>query len=152
MTETEAEDLLKDRINPDGSYLVRNSHEGLFLSLKYFDVHIEKQFKYQHQKIESDGEHFWFDPSSTSDKGLGHSFTQMKTDDLNNLIQACSGNKQNIFATNLTCISLIPNPHSDETFEFHSGHFYLGRVPMKEIKLEEKVGAGQFGDVYSTMA
>ena len=57
-------------------------------------------------------------------------------------------NKAEGVVTKLTNICLIPNPHSDEGFEFSMQDYDSLKVPYTEIELGKELGSGQFGKVY----
>ena len=138
VTVEDAEDLLGDPLNPEGSFLVRKSQDRICLSLKIFgDRETQDQqaeFKFEHYEINSDEEHYWFN-------------SQNKFNDITNLIKSCMENEQEGFATKLTNICLLPSPHSNPDFEFYNSNYDSLEVPISEIELGSVSGMG-YGDVY----
>ena len=141
MTRQEAEDLLSDNANPDGSFLVRTSGSSgkNVISIKYFDFEQSDDFRCAHYDVKTGGGHLWLGGSGGS---------QRKFCLLTDLVMFCMGGKLEGLKTKLTNICLIPNPHSDPYFEFYSQDHDSLRVPFAEITLGRKLGHGQFGDVY----
>merc|ERR1711962_316279 len=140
MTREDAESLLGDTANPDGSFLIRHSDKNngmMVLTLKYFNTRPPEPeiYKYMNYNVKRDGKEVWFS-------------SRKKFKSLCELIDFCMQNKAEGVATKLTNICLIPPPHADPAFEFHNKDHDSLRVPMKELKLDERVGSGQFGDVY----
>ena len=131
----EAEDLLSDTANPDGSFLVRSSSGKDVISIKYFDFEENGEFKFAHYNVKTGEGKVW----------LG---AQRKFCMLTDLIMFIMGMGMEGLKTKLTNICLIPNPHSDQYFEFYSQDHDSFRVPFSEITLGKKLGSGQFGDVY----
>ena len=140
VSEKEAENLLKESINPDGSFLIRKSKDELFLSLKSFNKASEGQgeFKYLNFRIESDGTKFWFGITKFHDK---------KLDQLGDLINLARENAS--FFGKITNVCLLPSPHSDPDFAVATkkGSDPI-EVPLSELKPNIQIGTGQFGNVY----
>ena len=139
MTRKEAENLLSDTANPDGSFLVRGSSGRDVISIKYFDFGESNDFRYAHYDVKTGDGQLWLGGSGGS---------QRKFHLLTDLVAFCMGGKLEGLKTMLTNICLIPNPHSDPYFEFYSQDHDSLRVPFSEITLGKKLGSGQFGDVY----
>ena len=140
VAEGEAENLLKELINPDGSFLIRQSKGNLYLSLKSFNKATEGQgeFKYLNFKIETDGTKFWFGIAKFQDK---------KLDQLEDLINFVKENPS--FFGKMTNVCLLPNPHSDPDFALAKKKGYdPSEVPLSELKANMQIGTGQFGNVY----
>lgn len=97
------------------------------------DTDEDRQEEFEHYKINSDEEEFWFD-------------SQNKFNNLTALIESCMGNKQEGLATKLTNICLLASPHSDPTTQFPKNGWKKWQVPLTEIKLGEK--SGQSEDIY----
>jgi hypothetical protein len=63
MTRQEAEDLLGDKANPDGSFLIRNNGRGKdVLTLKYFNTRPPEpeEYRYMHYDVKTDEREVWF--------------------------------------------------------------------------------------------
>jgi len=139
MTREEAEHLLGDNANPDGSFLVRHTTRqgGMdVLSLKFFNTRDETGgYKYKNYNVKKEREKFYFTKKNRFEK-------------LSDLINFCMDNKAEGVETKLTNICLIPNPHSDPGFEFSMLDYDSLRVPYTEIALGRELGSGQFGKVY----
>merc|ERR1711953_1226082 len=138
MSREEAEHLLGDNANPDGSFLVRHTTKqgGMdVLSLKYFDTQGEPGYKYKNYNVKRDGDQFFFTKKNR--------FAM-----LSQLIDFCMENKADGVITKLTNICLIPNPHSDDNFAFSMQDHDSLKVPYTEIVLGKELGSGQFGKVY----
>jgi len=140
MTREDAERLLGDTANPDGSFLIRHTtkNNGMeVLTLKYFNTRPPEPevYKYMNYNVKTDKRQVWFSGRA-------------KFNTLSELVDYCMQNKADGVATKLTNICLIPNPHADPNFEFHNKDHDSLRVPFSELELGEKIGSGQFGDVY----
>jgi len=140
MTREDAERLLGDTANPDGSFLIRHTdkNNGMeVLTLKYFNTRPPEPeiYKYMNYNVKTDKRQVWFS-------------SRTKFNTLSELVDYCMENKADGVATKLTNICLIPNPHADPTFEFHNKDHDSLRVPISELELGAKIGSGQFGDVY----
>ena len=141
MTRAEAEDLLADTANPDGSFLVRWTTKGggqNVLTLKYFNTKPREPqgYKYMNYNVKTEGNAVYFSKKKLCSQ-------------LPELINFCMDNKADGVATKLTNICLIPNPHADPTFQFHNTEHDSLRVPYSELVLGKELGSGQFGKVYA---
>ena len=141
MERQEAVELLGDTANPDGSFLVRHSPSKNLdvLCLKYFNSRPEpgspEEYCYKNYDVKSVEGEVWFSSRS-------------KFPTLPDLIRYCMDNKADGVVTKLTNVCLIPNPHSDPMFEFHSQAHDSLRVPISEISLGPPIGVGNFGKVF----
>ena len=135
------EQLLSDTANPDGSFLVRGSGSAGrdVISIKYFDFDESNGLRYAHFDVKKGDGQLWLGGAVGS---------RRKFCLLTDLVAFCMGGKLEGLKTKLTNICLIPNPHSDQYFEFYSQDHDSLRVPFSEITLGKKLGSGQFGDVY----
>ena len=114
---------------------MRSSSGKDVISIKYFDFEENGEFKFAHYNVKTGEGKVW----------LG---AQRKFCMLTDLIMFIMGMGMEGLKTKLTNICLIPNPHSDQYFEFYSQDHDSFRVPFSEITLGKKLGSGQFGDVY----
>ena len=99
LSREEAEGLLEDSSNPQGSFLVRRSTRNFgmdVLSLKFNDT-------YRHYNVNTDGEEFWFK-------------SRRKFESLSTLINSYMENKSDGVATKLSKICNIPDPLEDRSF------------------------------------
>ena len=132
---------MSDTANPDGSFLVRGSGSAGrdVISIKYFDFDESNGLRYAHYDVKKGDGQLWLGGAVGS---------RRKFCLLTDLVAFCMGGKLEGLKTKLTNICLIPNPYSDQYFEFYSQDHDSLRVPFSEITLGKKLGSGQFGDVY----
>ena len=136
----EAESLLRESINPDGSFLIRQYKEKLFLTVKTFDKKPDGEggFKYVSYDIKSDEELFWFGLNSFKDK---------KFESLKDLIKFCKENSE--FFGRVTNSCLLTYPHADPGFVVANKKGYDAiKAPVQELKTIMEIGSGQFGNVH----
>ena len=111
LSREEAESLLEDSSNPQGSFLVRRSmkNNGMdVLSLKFNDT-------YRHYNVKTDGEHVWFK-------------SRRKFESLSALIISYMENKSDGVDTKLSSICNIPDPLEDPHFQ----NIITGRRPARK--------------------
>ena len=129
-----------DPISVAGSFLVRHTKKqgGMdVLSLKYYNTREEVgRYNYKNYNVKREGDKFYF-------------MKKNKFGKLADLINFCMENRTEEVATKLTNICLIPNPHSDPSFEFSMLEHDSLRVPFTELVLGKILGSGQFGNVYA---
>ena len=136
----EAESLLRESINPDGSFLIRQYKEKLFLTVKTFDRKLEGEggFRCVSYDIKSDEELFWF--------GLNR-FKDKKFESLKDLIKFCKENPE--FFGRVTNCCLLTYPHADPGFVVANKKGYDAiKAPVQELKTIMEIGSGQFGNVH----
>ena len=136
----EAESLLRESINPDGSFLIRQYKEKLFLTVKTFDRKLEGEggFRCVSYDIKSDEELFWF--------GLNR-FKDKKFESLKDLIKFCKENPE--FFGRVTNSCLLTYPHADPGFVVANKKGYDAiKAPVQELKTVMEIGSGQFGNVH----